>query len=385
MSTVPNRLTLIPRDELPQDARRFRDAVAAIRRRPISGPFIPLLRSNPDLAARVAHLGHYFHARGQTDESILSGRVRTFIAIIVARRFDITYEWGAWLGWALGAGLPPEAADALRDRKPLPNLTSVDALVLDFCTQLLGDSHRVSDATFKSALDHFGVQGVVELACTAGYFAMLGYPLNAFEIEMSPEQKGMRKSFVPLDVAPHDGTPAARVGTIAATRASPRVPLIRTHEELPHPEHQHFFDRVVRTRGRIAGPFQVLLHTPDVADRVAAVGDAILYGGALEPPLKRLVWGTAAHEWNCSYAWAFAVRNGDPPAGEEGKLITDFCLQLLRGNHHVSDTTYRAAIDRFGVPATVQIAVTLGYFVMQSCILNAFQIGPGDDPAALTL
>ena len=386
---MPNRLTLIPREELPEGERRFHDAVATIRRRPISGPFIPLLRASPDLAARVAHLGHYFHARGQADESILSVRVRTFVALIVARAFDIPYEWGAWLGWALEAGLPPETADALRDRKPLPALAAEDALVLDFCTQLLGDGHRVSDSTFKAALYRFGVQGIVELACTAGYFAMLGFPLNAFEIEMSSAQKGMRKSFVPLPVAPHEGQPAASAGggVLAGQRRSPRVPLISSHDDLASREHQHFFDRVVRTRGRVSGPFQVLLHTPDVADRVAVVGDAILYGGTLEPTLKSLTWAIAAREWNCSYAWAFAVRSGNVPAAasEEEKLLTDFCLQLLRGNHHVSETTYRAAVERFGVPATVQIAVTVGYFVMQGCVLNAFQIDPEADPAALTL
>src|SRR6185436_17638251 len=122
---------------------------------------------------------------GQADESILSGRVRTFIALIVARTLDISYEWGGWIGWALEAGLPQETADALRERKPLPKLTPEDALVYDFSMQLLENEHRVIDATYKAALEHFGVQGIVELACTVGYFAMLGFPLNAFEIEMS--------------------------------------------------------------------------------------------------------------------------------------------------------------------------------------------------------
>ena len=73
---MANRVTLISREELPEDERRFRDAVAAIRRRPISGPFIPTLRSSPDLAARIAHLGHYFHARGQSSRLSCS-RVHT--------------------------------------------------------------------------------------------------------------------------------------------------------------------------------------------------------------------------------------------------------------------------------------------------------------------
>lgn len=182
------RLSMIQREQLPAGQRRFHDAVKTIRRRPISGPFITLLNSSPDLAARVARLGHYFHARGQADESILSVRVRTFVAIILSRALDGTYEWSAWVRWALQAGVSRATVDAIRERRAPPDLTPEDALVLDFCTQLLTGNHRVSDATYRAALEHFGAQGVVELAMTLGYFAMIAFPLNAFEIAPSAEQ-----------------------------------------------------------------------------------------------------------------------------------------------------------------------------------------------------
>lgn len=182
------RLSMVQREQLPEDQRRFHDAVKAIRGRPISGPFITLLNSSPDLAARFAHLGHYFHARGQADESSLSLRVRTFTAIILSRALDATYEWSAWVGWAVKAGVPQATVDAIRERRAPENLTPEDALVLDFCTQLLTGNHRVSDATYKAALEHFGAQGLVELVATLGYFAMIAFPLNAFEIGPSAEQ-----------------------------------------------------------------------------------------------------------------------------------------------------------------------------------------------------
>lgn len=184
---------MVQREQLPEDQRRFYDAVEAIRRRPISGPFITLLNSSPDLTARYAHLGHYFHARGQADESILSVRVRTLTALILSRALDGVYEWSAWIGWALAAGIPQATIDAIRERRAPPNPTPEDALVMDLCTQLLTGSHRVSDATYQAAFDHFGVQGVVELVATLGYFAMLAFPLNAFEITLSAEQIKLRK------------------------------------------------------------------------------------------------------------------------------------------------------------------------------------------------
>ncbi|HEX6005265.1 MAG TPA: hypothetical protein VFZ14_14865, partial [Burkholderiales bacterium] len=83
-----SRISPVAREALPEHQRRFYDAVRAIRRRPISGPFIVTMASSPDLAARIAHLGHYFHSRGQADESILPLRVRCFVALIGSRALD---------------------------------------------------------------------------------------------------------------------------------------------------------------------------------------------------------------------------------------------------------------------------------------------------------
>jgi 4-carboxymuconolactone decarboxylase len=172
-----------------------------------------------------------------------------------------------------------------------------------------------------------------------------------------------------------------------------RIPLVTKHEDMPA-ERQHFFDRIVRTRGRVAEPFQVLLNSPEVADRLANVGAFLLYDTILPPAVKTLTWLIAAREYDCDYAWAASVRhaqkagvqdklinaiwNRKPLVGvtEEQELLIDFCHQLLRGNHHVSETAYRAAVEHFGTAATVQIAATIGYFVMMAFVLNAFEVAP---------
>jgi len=392
---------MVERDALPEDQRRFHDAVKAIRRRPISGPFIVTMNSSPDLAARIAHLGHYFHSRGQADESILSMRVRTFVAVIGSRALDVPYAWSAWVNWALEAGVPQDTVDAVREGRAPKDLTAEDRLVTDFCMQLISGNHRLNEATYKAALDRFGVQGVVELVVTLGYFALIALPLNAFEMEMSPEQKRNRKPFAPLAVGGKPGTdpgferssPPPIAGGAAAP---PRVPLLAGHDDVA-PEHQHFLDRIVRTRGWIAGVFQVLLHAPDVAERVANVGDFVLHGTVLSPMVKALAWLIVAREIDCDYAWAAAVgparaagvsgalidalEHGKPVTGlpAEQKTLFDFCYQLLRGNHHVTDAAYSAAIAQFGVPAAVQISVTLGYVVMMGLVANVFGVHPGAD------
>jgi 4-carboxymuconolactone decarboxylase len=394
------RLSTVTREQLPEDQRRFHDAVKAIRRRPISGPFIVTMNSSPDLATRFAHLGHYFHSRGQADESILSLRVRTFVALVGSRLLDVPYEWNAWVGWALEAGVPQDTIDAIREGRTPPNLTTEEALVKDFCTQLASGNHRVSDATYRAAFQHFGAQGVVELVVCLGYFAMIAFPLNAFEIAMSAEQLALRKPFAPLQVAPHPG-PATRstvpaFETLRRSTAASRLSRILKHDDLKHAD-QHYFDRIIRTRGHVSPLFQVLLHTPDVADRMATVGAFFLYETVLPPAIRTLVWLVTAREFDCEYAWLGSANHaraaGLPPtlidAIQRGKLapaipdeqaaVITFCHELMRGNHHVCDATYNAAIKYFGVPATIQIAASLGYFAMMCCVANAFELPPESD------
>jgi 4-carboxymuconolactone decarboxylase len=396
-----NRLKAIDRDALPVEQRRFHDAVKAIRRRPISGPFIVLMNSSPDLAARFAQLGHYFHARGQADESILTMRVRGFASLIGSRALNAPYEWSAWVNWAIEAGVPQESVDAIREGRPLTALTAEEALVNDFCTQLISGNHRVSAATYDAALAHFGAQGVVELVVTLGYFAMIALPLNAFEIAMSPDQQKQRKPFAPLPVTgtPWRGpaTPRANLPPIAqAVTAPPRLPLLAEHGDLA-PHDQHFIDRIILTRGWLSGAFRVLLHSPDVAARIANIGNFFLYETILPAPMRTLTWLITAREFDCNYIWQSsvgparaagvsdaliaAIEKDSLPAdlAPAQRLLFDYCYQLLRGNHHVSDESYAAIIAEFGVPVAVQIAASVGYIAMLAVAVNAFDIAPPPD------
>jgi 4-carboxymuconolactone decarboxylase len=390
------RLGMIEREALPEDERRFHDAVNAIRRRPISGPFIVTMNSSPDLAARFAHLGHYFHARGQADESIVPIRVRSFISLIGSRALDAPYEWAAWVNWALEAGIPQETVDAIREGKSPPRLTADEKLVDELCTQMISGNHRVNVATFDAALERFGTRGLVELVVTLGYFAMIALPLNAFEIEMSTAQHVQRKPFAPLQVRGRPWTTSDEVTRalppMSRGEASPaRVSLLATHGDLVSQD-QHFLDRVIRTRGWISPAFGLLLHTPDVAERIAAIGEFFLYRSSLPSRSKALAWLVTARELDCSYTWAAgvvaarsagmdaklveALERGKPPIElrPEDDALVAFCYQLLRGNHHASDETYDTVVNRFGVKNAVQISTAVGYIAMMSLIVNPFEI-----------
>lgn len=387
------------RESLPPEERRFYDAVKAIRRRPISGPFIVLTNSSADLAARFAQLGHYFHSRGQADESIVPLRDRGFISLIGSRFLEAPYEWAAWHNWSVEAGVPQPTADAIREGRPL-ELDPLETLIHDFVGQLVTGSHLVSDATFKAALEHYGTKGLVELVVTLGYFAMIALPLNAFEMTMTTEQLGIRKPFKQLDVR---GTPWSEAkaekrvpAPLEAGRTANRIALLTGHDDLAGPD-QHFLDRVIRSRGWVSPVFGVLLHSPDVAERIAHIGNYILYESKLPAPAKALAGLITARDFDCAYAWQAGVDAADA-AGVSGKLIEQiergealdpvtaaqralvtFARQLLRGNHHVGDAQYADAVEHFGVPGAVQIAAMTGYVAMMSIIANAFELDPAGD------
>jgi len=49
-------------------------------------------------------------------------------------------------------------------------------------------NHKVSQATFKAAVDQFGTQHLVELTALMGHYAQTCFFLNAFEVTLPDER-----------------------------------------------------------------------------------------------------------------------------------------------------------------------------------------------------
>ena len=71
-----------------------------------------------------------------------------------------------------------------------------------------------------------------------------------------------------------------------------RLPEVQ-REDLPA-DQQNFYDGIAQTRGEVRGPFAMLLHSPDVASRIAHVGTYIRFETTLEPPMRELAILTVA-------------------------------------------------------------------------------------------
>ena len=81
-----------------------------------------------------------------------------------------------------GAG-QDDLVDNLRDKVELTGLSAREAAVLDYGREFFR-TRRVTQATFDQALTQYGVQGLAELTNLMGYYALLAFNTNAFEVEI---------------------------------------------------------------------------------------------------------------------------------------------------------------------------------------------------------
>ncbi|MBI4526068.1 MAG: carboxymuconolactone decarboxylase family protein [Deltaproteobacteria bacterium] len=174
-----------------------------------------------------------------------------------------------------------------------------------------------------------------------------------------------------------------------------RIPVIRKKEDLPA-ESQAAYEAIVGTRGEIQGPFTLLLHSPQIAERAAHLGAYLRFESPIDPKAATLAILTVGRELDCEHIWSVhsgharkfgvteeairAIRAGDASSGltpEEAQIV-GYVEALLR-SHRVTEGTFRAMLQRFGVKGLVELTATIGYFCMLACTLNAFELKPPPD------
>lgn len=137
----------------------------------VGSPFNVFLRS-PELGDSLQKTGSYIRFK-----STLGFRLNELAILITARHWDAQYEWHAHHRLALQAGLNPQVAeDIAQGRKPTA-MQPDEEIVYNF-SQELHRNKKVSDATYKAALDKFGEQGVMDLIGVNGYYTLVAMVLN---------------------------------------------------------------------------------------------------------------------------------------------------------------------------------------------------------------
>src|SRR3546814_6647497 len=81
------------------------------------------------------------------------------------------------------AGVPDATIEVIATTGDLGALDPDEAAIVQYVRELFGLTHRVTDATFEATRAALGEHGVVDLTGLLGYYSIVGYTLNAFEVE----------------------------------------------------------------------------------------------------------------------------------------------------------------------------------------------------------
>ena len=174
--------------------------------------------------------------------------------------------------------------------------------------------------------------------------------------------------------------------------------LPNLNREQLKPEDQKFYDAIADSRGGVRGPYGILMHSPDLAARVAHTGAYVRYNLDLPEALRETLILAVAREIKSQYEFFAharlarqaglsedtiqAIAHGTAPQGLVGDeaMLVRYVQELVR-NHKISEVTFNAVRDRFGMQRTLEITVLVGHYLLVGQILAAFEV---DLPAGVT-
>jgi 4-carboxymuconolactone decarboxylase len=175
------RIAEVTREDLnPRQQKLYDDIMRSRPRGKLSGPFSVWIHT-PDIAEPADGLATCFRVNPKLDKRLIE-----LIVLLMCRAGTVKYAWSVHAPLAHQAGLTPETIDAIR-AGARPDLKRDDErLIYDLVGELLS-TRTVSAATFERAQSTLGRDGVIEAVSCAGFYGMIGFVLNAFDI---PPQSG---------------------------------------------------------------------------------------------------------------------------------------------------------------------------------------------------
>jgi 4-carboxymuconolactone decarboxylase len=157
------------------------------------------------------------------------------------------------------------------------------------------------------------------------------------------------------------------------------------------PRQQEISDRITSRRGGTRGPFLVWLRSPELCEKVEALGAFCRFESSLDPRLRELSLLIAARHWDAQYSWnahvgkaadlgvsresltALAEHREPHFTSKDEDVVYRFSSEIL-DDHFVSDATFAAALAELGEQGIVDLIGSLGNFSMLAMLLNACQV-----------
>ncbi|HLG57424.1 MAG TPA: hypothetical protein VI485_18930 [Vicinamibacterales bacterium] len=154
------------------------------------------------------------------------------------------------------------------------------------------------------------------------------------------------------------------------------------------PEQKKMFENLISGERRgAAGPFNVLLRSPEMGDLAQQFGASMRFHSSMPRKLNELAIIITARHWTSHYEWYAhrraaqeaglsqaiidAVATGKRPSGmtPEEEAVYTFCTELLT-TKQVSDRTFQTTKEQFGERGIVDLIGVTGYYQLVSMLLN---------------
>ena len=143
----------------------------------LAGPFNAWVH-RPDLGMVVQRLGERLRFHGT-----LPGAAREIAILTVGAKWMAEYEWWAHSNIGRREGVSDETIDAIyRDERPALS-DPVERAVYEFTRALL-ETGKVDTASYDAARAQLGDGGLVELVTLVGYYTLVSFTLNAFDVPL---------------------------------------------------------------------------------------------------------------------------------------------------------------------------------------------------------
>jgi len=181
MSGIP----LVSRDDLNAEQKDLWNYILEGPRGPslsgpikfLPGPFNPWIQI-PSFGKLAAEMGERlrFH-------SVLPGKLRELAILTTGVHWKAEFEFWAHARVARAEGLPDSIVDALRAGTSIPYEDDLQRLVHTVSKDLVETGRTRADLAAQLA-NALGWPAVVELVALVGFYCMVSFTLNAFDVEL---------------------------------------------------------------------------------------------------------------------------------------------------------------------------------------------------------
>ena len=184
------------------------------------------------------------------------------------------------------------------------------------------------------------------------------------------------------------------VAVVGAQTGSGRFPQLK--KEALTPEQQRVAAEIVKqSSSGIQGPWNVMLRSPEMAERLTKLLDYLRLKTSVPLRLNEMAILMTARHWSSHYEWWAHVKHAkkaglseavmaDLAAGKRPEAmqpdeaaVYDFLTELLRTNF-VSDATFNKAKATLGEQQVVDLMAVSGTYMLVSMLLNTAEVMPND-------